>query len=49
MHTRLFDVRDPAGSIAHMLADLDLTPHGPAAATGAFRRVPTSFHGRTPR
>jgi hypothetical protein len=38
MHTRFFDVRDPAGSVAGVLADLDLTADGPPAPGRAFRR-----------
>jgi len=38
MHTRLFDVRDPAGSVAAVLADLGLTVHRIAAPERAFRQ-----------
>ena len=38
MHTRFFDVRDPAGSVACVLADLDLTADDPPAPGRAFRR-----------
>lgn len=38
MHTRLFDVRDPGGSVARVLEDLDLADPAPAAGPRAFRR-----------
>ncbi len=38
MHARLFDVRDPGGSVRRVLEDLDLALQPPARPVGAFRR-----------
>ncbi len=47
MEARLFDVRDPAGSIDAILADLDLCRSGLPRAPRAFRRGPSGPVART--
>jgi putative hydrolase of the HAD superfamily len=44
MHTRLFDVREPAASVARVLADLDLDVHEFPRAPRAFRTAPAERH-----
>jgi FMN phosphatase YigB (HAD superfamily) len=39
MHVRLFDVRDPAGSVAAIMADLRVDGGQPVGPVGAFRRA----------
>ena len=39
MHTRLFDVRDPGGSVARVFEALDMAAELPAAGQRAFRRA----------
>ena len=46
MHTRLFDVRDPGGSVRRVLEDLDLAAQPPAGAERAFS--PRAGDGQPP-
>jgi FMN phosphatase YigB (HAD superfamily) len=47
MHARLFDVRDPAGSMAALLADLDVVPGEVLRTPPAFRSAPAAPTVRT--